>query len=1546
MDEEEKLLSTASAPSEEQLLDAALAAQARLKTGYADGEGHKVLASQHQLIRDGNGQEVPDVFEESTKALNRETLKAQLALDASAQMREKLQGYAAKVEELVGAANDSMPDRLPGIDFARMERMAMDNPEKASAVATVEAVAGSADPHFKTIKAFEQYMASKVAEKVGDRPYVLGLPSYATDVAGLFASPFRTGYGMAKFGGLTGKSYLSAIDSWNGATIAEREQAFESLNDKLWQASGNNALVYQTLVAPFIHPSESKQETYAAIALDVLDTGGTTWGMIGVAKDLNKLRTAAGIAHSLGNKDAAGKAVASGVAKGDADSVTSGSAVLSKSTPVDGVEVPTHSYLVERLRKEGRLAADEDLTARTPGITPEEAQMKIEWAKNNILKAGEVIKNVAFDGNMRIVFDVERTVTGRVVNNVTKSLADVQALLKNARNEIKLLAADSKATEKAEEMAKITSTVKQLRKQEKELKALQKEGSTSGVISTAPRSIPRKIEVNITEGDLGKLEWADKTLGVYAKLFGTPETGIGKLINGFISRTSNLRQQQRRIFGYFDREVKGVKKKLSGDEQLRVDKVLLSGDRLQKRFSDIELRDGVNVDGIGHIRLNEKEIGAYNRMRDLYDSGWIELNKMRADELTFAGYKMAYAKWIDADGKVIKDIKILPKTSDVKFTVPVNRAQNKIGSVIDMRRGSPTKGMPVAINTIHDLDSLLGKGKLGFTELAEMIHMGDGSTYKYALFDTDRLGTLTDIRGVHNIDNALDYRKGYIPKLVEEQVRFVVLRPAEVISDGVKIGDSRMLRGFATESEAEIYLAQLRAKDPTDVAYKQELDAGWMSRNPDKMQIIDNRLFRGAFTGHRFEDGSFRIGLDGHEAERVSSYQSMQRYADFVAAYAPMHQFKQAMIKRFIKDVEDSGSSLAIPYKWDSEVSGSTKEAQRLRALQDQMKATFGVPTSDEARFNRFQNAIATAFERMVWTKDGKRFKSKAASWLPEKLHNWTLTSRAFRDPTAALRGGTFNLMLGSFNPAQLVVQTGGMLIPATTHPLLAMRSIPQFLYSRVAMHFTDLNAAGEAAKAVGLNGAKMKTMLHAWHRSGIPDSVLEQADFGHYAGTHGAYYSPSMINSIAESGRIFFNHGELNNRLFSFIMAFERKAGEHAWDLSKPLKDNQINEVVQEAFRIGMNLGAGNKAKWQDGITGLITQFWQVSHKYYENLFYGLMKKGSKENQWTKAETYTAGFMNALMFGAAGYGLEEWTGWLDRYMYGASGMNLNPDDEGDKRIATMMRGGLLETLSLESVGFAVDLSDRVGPASGLNQVYKNLVDPLINLWTDSDNATDDLGKMLLGATGTIRTRFATALNKTLRLLGNDIRTGMVDDVTVLGVASEWMNMTTSVTNLTKSRMWWHANDIISGNGKKLFVVQDGEEVPVSVAISQALGFSPTVKEMKELQVMDQKLREKEYADTVKLIMEEYRGYFQEDGTLVSPQLREAHARRAQFLLGSFDNWERKKVLAKLKEEQDKLYGPDEFNKKLLKALWDAEPYTDKEKEIRDSIGATDAAKL
>jgi hypothetical protein len=548
------------------------------------------------------------------------------------------------------------------------------------------------------------------------------------------------------------------------------------------------------------------------------------------------------------------------------------------------------------------------------------------------------------------------------------------------------------------------------------------------------------------------------------------------------------------------------------------------------------------------------------------------------------------------------------------------------------------------------------------------------------------------------------------------------------------------------------------------------------------------------------------------------------------------------------------------------------------------------------------------------------------------------------------MKSVTFDLMLGMFNPAQFFVQSAGMAIPATLRPLEAATALPEFMYLRGAMHFGDYTKAGEAAKSVGLNSAKMKTMLHALDKSGIPQSILENADFGHYAGTHGAYYSPSMFNTMRDKSRMFYNHGELNNRLFSFVIAFNKKAKDNKWDLTKKLNSQQIQEVVQEALRIGTNMTAGNKAKWQDGVLGMPTQFWQQTHKYYENLFYGLTKKaGSKENQWTKAESITALAMNTLLFGAAGFGLDEWFEDLDRSL--VDGWGLDPDK--DRSAIAALRGGLFEMLSFEALDFEIDITDRVGPASGTTIVYEKLWKPFAEA-AMSGRQSDffaAIGQALLGPTGTTMTRFMQAGVKFVTQMQADYRAKDWNVDSVLTTARDIAALSTTMTNIEKALAWKAANDILSNQNMPLYVIEAGEQIPTSVALLKAMGFDPLAKEKMEKILRQQKMLVADKASLARNLAADYRKYIladQSGGIGVSESDMHAAsnriALRKAMLVEIFGQSTADEVMANVLDILNKeatQYGYSDYQKALFEALLKATPESDLEKQLRAHLKAS-----
>jgi hypothetical protein len=1458
-------------------------------------------------------------------------------------------GYAEQVKRL-NIDTSVQQERL-----VAQQQAAIANPERAAAVAVVEANAPWDMPEpERNSRSFMEYQLKTVADNVGEKAWIFSRDSYAADAAALLVNPIRTIFGQSKAGtvlGLDRFGYYNFTVEFNKLPLQQKEAMWDTVIARLKEAAGGNDLLFFGLVHPLIYPSQigSGVGTMPQIdaVFDIIDFGSTV-GAFKLARLLkNKLAYRSRALTVHGNPAEAGRATVKGIKAGDPDAIADGSPIPTpEGTP--GLSPPTQLNIVAELERTGRLAPGEDVVARGVPLTHAEQTTAVGRRKEALVATGaEILSTDVNPEGVKFTYELRQPDFTVSVTDLSARKEEGKRMLEGLLNEQKLLIAGSEPGQNAERLAELRGQINDLRRWDEQLTQSIAGGATKADLEvTKPVTIEKTML--FTEDDVGKLNFRDVNVGFYTHFLGTPESRVGKLFEGLVSYATNMRQQQRRLFGYFDKEVKKLRRDFMfhGKQADELNDLLLTGDRLQKRFKDQELRDGVTVDGVGFVSFNPKQIEAYNKVRDLYDDLYVLADRMKRDELVFGGYEMFFGALVDDTGTIQKQIKIFGKTNDVKFTPPINGYDSRVASVIDLRVSSGTsKGLPVDLNSLPDLDARLNKKQYGFVQLNTPVRQGDGREYGYALVEVDMMGDIPSVRGAHLPDNPLDYRRGYVPKLAQENVRWIVEKPKKTFRDGVEISDSRIMRGFETEAEADIYRQQRIAagKDPGE---KQQITPSWRNdvRNKEKVEFMDNALFKGAFVGHRHESSTFRIGLDGKEATRVSSFDALQRYADYVASYTPMHLYKQATIKRFINEAK---GFLSIVGKWDSPLNGSGDEWARLKAMQDWMKSSFAVPTTEEHMFAKFTDKMLGFLEKAIYNiPEGKQRKGTNTL---KAMHHWISTSRSAEDPVSFVKGITFDLLLGMFNPAQLFIQSAGIFIPTTIRPLDAMKAIPEFMFLRSAIHANDFKSAARAASKIGLNGRKMETMLHALHRSGIPDSILENADFGHYAGTHGAWYSQSVINTVREKGRFFYNHGELNNRIMPFVMAFNSKAKEHGWDLTKKLNDAQLNEVVQESLRLNTNMTAANKAKWQDGILGMPTQFWQQTHKYYENLFYGLVGSDSslgrklgtkKENQWTRAESMTALGMNLVMFGAAGYGIDEWTESFDRYLVSEDGLNLDP--EKDRSIIAAMRGGFYELATLKGLGFEVDVTDRMGPASGSSIIYEKLIKPMGEAAAEG-KLGEALGVAFLGPTNTTMTRTLEAGKKFVNLMASDAEFMTWDMNTLAATLTGMAGVSTSITNLERALAWSAANDILNNRNLPLSIIENGTEIPTSLVLIKAAGFDPLAKEKMEKLLRQKTASEKDKASMAQNIADEYRRLFlsRDEGTLGSPVQMEIIQRRIalrkakiaeQFGQQTLDDIMRR-TIKRLDEE--KWGTSNDYRKYLFERLLEATPESEAEKSLR-----------
>lgn len=1512
------------------------------QVGYDEGSGHEFTASQHERILEDSGIETGDAFSDATASLERNTLKLQLAMDASNVIKKRRDEAAKLVTQL--ATETELPplrDMTMRSMFERPEAAQAD-PEKAAAAAVVEANAPLGTPTKQlTALGMQEWQLGTLAKLVEGKKWIFSKDSYAADFLAMAVNPVRTIFGQSRAGSelQSKESYYAFVEQWHKLPQAEQEIVWEGVLQKMKEASGGNDLVLFGLVTPLIYPTE-KNMPYVDAAFDIIDTGGSAWAALTLSKGLRAKFAYRNRVISTGNDSEAGKATVKAIKKGDPDAVSDGHPIPDPIVP-SRVAGPTELAIEAELRGQGKLADGERLIEHANPLRPEDVTRAVADRQAVVEKAGgKIVSTDVGPTGVEFTYSMKVAGTKIRVKDIAGTLAQLDKMATETANEIKLLVTGSDPGQNADKVSELTERLNVIKDRTQTIKDHVAKGVVGQPqIEGFPTTVIGKKFFQFTVDDVGQWNFRDRVIGPIVHMIGTPETRIGAIVDGLVSKGTNLRQQQRRVFGYFDKEVTKIRRNLSGLEQEDLHKLLLTGDRKQVIFTEEELRAGVQVDGIGLISYGEESIKSYKRLRQAFDDLYVLVNKMQVDELKFGGYEMFFGKLTDSKG-VTTPVRVFGKTNKIAFTPPKNGYEKNISAALDFRVGSATKGEPVALNSIGDLKARLDSRQSGFIELRHPFRTSDGKQYSYAIVDVDQLGTA---RGANQIDTVLDYRRGYVPKLAQENVKWIVERPMNRFVDGHKVADSKIVRGFETESEADIFLAQLKASGKKGTYRKQELTKDWRNdvRNREKSEFIDNSMFRGAFVGHREENGKFRVGLDGREAARMSSFDSLQRYADYVAAYVPMHLWKQAMIKRFL-DSTKLDKSLKILGRWDAPLNGTGNDYVNLKAMQDYMKSVFAVPTTEELMFSKLTDGALRMLERAIYNV--KKGKQRPFTEPLRALHHKIATSPGSRDPISGLKSISFDLMLGAFNPAQFFVQSAGMAIPMTLDPINAMKAIPEFSFMRGAVHMEDYLEAAKASKKLGMNPTKMKTMLHAWHRSGIMDSILENADFGHYAGTHGAYYSPSMLDSLRQRSRMFYNAGEMNNRLYSFIIAFNKKAKDGAWDLTKPLNSDQLNEVIKEALRINTNMTAANKAKWQDGWLGMPTQFWQQSHKYYENLFYGLARKqGSKENQWTMQESVTALAMNLLLFGAAGYGFDEIFDDLDRSMV-AWGL----DPERDRSAVAFLRGGLLEMFSLSALGFEVDISDRVGPSGGTTILFDKVLKPAAE--TAMSGRPSDIaaaaGGVLLGPSLTSLGRILNAGRNFVVQMQADVPDNEWDFNTLVVTAKEMSMVTTSMTNLEKALAWKAANDILNNNNMPLYIVEDGNEIPTSLLLMKAMGFDPLAKEKMEKLLREKKMDDQDLQSLSRNIAADYRKFILagEGGSLAGKAEVEAAARRLTLrkrqIAETFGKAKAEEVMANvldiLNTEMSQV-GQSPYMQTLFEAILAAEPESDREKMIREN---------
>lgn len=303
-------------------------------------------------------------------------------------------------------------------------------------------------------------------------------------------------------------------------------------------------------------------------------------------------------------------------------------------------------------------------------------------------------------------------------------------------------------------------------------------------------------------------------------------------------------------------------------------------------------------------------------------------------------------------------------------------------------------------------------------------------------------------------------------------------------------------------------------------------------------------------------------------------------------------------------------------------------------------------------------------------------------------------------NPIERLRGLNYDLNLGMFNPAQLLMQANSMLTALALSPRHGLKAFSDTPIMRYMLIANDEDFSRELAKrTVGNSGSESTEELikatNQFRRLGLNDfgTNLAMMDMQNTLGATSNRFV-SRANRIREAGRFFFQEGERYGRLTAFNIA-RRNYRERFPDADLYSKDAD-NWIRNEADRLLLSPNSDNNQLFTKGVTSLPTQFWSYMGKMSDAILTG------SGGRYSRQERIQLVGSQALFYGAGGIPLIDY--FANQYQ-SRTGDVLDPETQ--KFISNGLIDGMIFVASDGQMN--TDFSSYSGIGSFWLQMFENL---------------------------------------------------------------------------------------------------------------------------------------------------------------------------------------------------------------------------------------------
>jgi len=685
-------------------------------------------------------------------------------------------------------------------------------------------------------------------------------------------------------------------------------------------------------------------------------------------------------------------------------------------------------------------------------------------------------------------------------------------------------------------------------------------------------------------------------------------------------------------------------------------------------------------DGIGGIKLSDKEYAAFAGIRRTLDDGH------KLNDLNLARYlQLSGAKKVSI-GDDVHYAKTYNDSADGYRAFVLDGGSKKISifnedGTLDFIEEVSKK----------DIDDMYAKGYVitGSRANSELgwFNGSDGMT-KYALVHK---------RGISDIPNegVLGKVPNYLPK-IRKNANFFLKKKTKVLVDGRWKEVEKTIAYGPTHTEVSSYLAKVEKsaiesggkfdKELYSIKAEGQVGKAW---DDDTIQING-----GLITGKRSSSAIEYVGDVEDDANRVDSINSLQKYFAITADRVAMGEWRMEAKARVLNEAASIPQiGPEVKRNWvsaralisNADIDESIKT--QLLASYDQIEHLSRVPTKGEQYIKGLFSNIAKRFD-------------KGGRTLGVKNTNIAKFMYGIDDsnPTNLLKSATYNLTLGAFNLAQIAVQASGATAALSISPVSASKSLHKWLIASALDLSSNERIAGKVidtiASKMGIKDGSLVKDYDFWTRSGMKDSIIN-ANSDAASLYNKLPYDAGVIrrtmHGIVEAGQTPYKIGELANMRISFFTALEdvKKVKGSAFKYT----DKDMADVLARSEQLRFNMGNANKAAYQKGLIGVGTQFKQIYTKYLEAIAGDWFTKTEKA-QLIGGQVVLFGSAGASMFGDVG-------DYLTKTIYG---------EEATYEQATAIKKGLVGWAFNDELGINSLLSERLALSPNLAKEFKNML--------------------------------------------------------------------------------------------------------------------------------------------------------------------------------------------------------------------------------------------